>query len=146
MQKKVKITVSGRPLTCTPAPLIPGTHGPMVLDTDYIFKSIISGAKVVEIFDDPEEIRELGCREVVLDLTNYNTNNKPSISRFKETKEPEQKKETTVAEPINMVAIKSEEEHPSKDAIKEEEVKVEAKSPEHWMPPKRDNNKYNKKH
>lgn len=145
MTKKVKITVTGLPITTISSPLTMGTHGPVVLDTKDIFKCIVAGAKVVEVFD--------GYGEVVLTLSNYNSDNTPyikaavvkaTIDEMEDSEDDVQEQQSVSEEPViteeDSVSAEDSTDDTSEEVVTEESQVEEPKSPEHWMPPQRDNN------
>lgn len=149
--KKVKVTVSGMPITSISAPLTMGTHGPMMMDIKNIFKCVVSGAKVVEVLENGTE--------VVLTLANYDSDNSvpkavapteslPKVAPVEEAAEEveEVQEESTdeVADPVEPAVVQ--EEPPVVEATVEEPVVTEEvtaaeepQSPEHWLPPQREN-------
>lgn len=146
MTKKVKITVTGLPITTISSPLTMGTHGPVILDTNDIFKCIVAGAKVVEVFD--------GYGEVVLTLSNYNSDNIPyikaavvksTIDEIKASTDYVDEPQPVPDEPIvtteeAVVGAEDTTDDTSDETPTEESQVEEPKSPEHWMPPQRGNN------
>lgn len=154
MGKKVKVTVTGMPLVSTSVPLLVGTHGPFVLEEKDIFKCILGGAKVVEIFNNGFE--------KVLTLSNYNdapetryfSEDKPEKVHLEPSKEElkgvfEETAKEVAVEVTPEIEVESAKEESVGEATSEvvEEAQVEeVKSPEHWMPPQRDNNSNNNNH
>lgn len=153
MTKKVKVTVSGLPIVSTSVPLLVGTHGPFVLDEKDIFKCIIAGAKVVELFDNGFE--------KVLTLSNYKdtpqsrhfsdikpekVHLEPSKDELKEVFEDTVKEVTTGVASTNKEvnsAVTADETLVEEVKTEKESVAVETKSPEHWTPPQRYSNNNN---
>lgn len=146
MNKKVKVTVTGLPVTSISTPLTMGTHGPVIFSVEDIFKCIVCGAKVVEV---------LANSEIPLTLSNYNKNNEVSTvveepQPIVEEAPPEDN--YTVEEPEAGVTVE--------ETVTSEEVTTDTaqeaegtESPEHWLPPQRtaneqqprNNNNSNKK-
>lgn len=149
--KKVKVTVTGMPITSVSAPLTMGTHGPMMMEIKNIFKCIVSGAKVVEVLENGVELP--------LTLANYDSDNsvpKPVA--------PVEEVQVEPVDEVNVVESVEVQENISADVVEEPAVvdeaameaitdvipahlqKIEAaiteeksESPEHWLPPQREN-------
>lgn len=130
MEKKVKIAVTGLPIVSTSVPLIAGTHGPLNMDTNDIFKCILAGASVKEL---------VGHREVVLNLCNYDKDNSGT------SKEEVKPVIPAPATPSPAPEVKEPEPVVTEETVKEETAaeEVKAESPEHWMPPQRNTNQNN---
>lgn len=132
MEKLVKITVSGMPITCISTPLTRGVYGPLMMDTNDIFKCLVAGATVCEILADR--------KEYVLSLSNYEIDHMGSKDEIDvpvpPVSIPEPKKEIAVEIPV--VTPTPPVEIPSVEAeseVSEETVPVVAATQEHWTAP-----------
>ena len=69
MDKLVKVTVTGRPISLSNSVKAFGHHGPIMMSTDDIFKCLISDAEVIEI--NPNNPKE----DIRLNLANFKIDN-----------------------------------------------------------------------
>lgn len=134
MEKSVKITVTGRPIVNASVPFIVGTHGPLVLDCNDIFKCIVSGGKVVEL-------TKYG--EVVLDLSNYDKENVPlTAAPIKEEIKSTPVIPAPVVEEPKVVVEPVVDEAPLTDVV--DQAVEETKTPNQWIPPQKPTNNQQK--